>query len=843
MLEHLRYITRWPGATLAAAAAVLTTACPHPARGVLVALDASASIRINPAYAPPELTGSDFSIVAWVWRGEGGPGSQAVLQFPGVFELVIQGDDAVEFIVHRPDPIFPGLRAQAPCAVPVGEWTLLVGSFSRADGRADVFALSQTAGAAAGTRSSTRYQGKDLGPVEGELALGAHYAGLPGMPGALGVVGVRRQSLTQADVDRLWNDRRYLGAYDTDNSASGGSLDGIPGCAWMIGHAITTAPIDGGVGGTQPLRAAVVGQPAGFFNVHIFDAAGSVGQYLNVVRPVTSVSGFVYASHREPPYDGFFTSDLPGTGIPVSFVPGTAPRTRELASVPRGTRRVMVSANSRAVRGYDGSGLSPGNYAHGFIDLNLPRVSGVLFRPAVLNSGGSPWFGFDTKDHNPRQSEPGTIRKITDEDAGPTADLCRFFTGSRESASRGPGNGLLLLPGSYYSLRCKPEPGSLILATEPLTVEAYVLRFPGASGLTWQTDQGKTQSAPGSQGPPQTETLDTTRLTHVLAPTDAFSTDTTLTLDADYSAQISPGDACTVGSGPYAGAISAVTGVALDSGRTVLTLSHPFYQRPREGDTLLFGSWSFLTIRHEWGGLRPEDQRVWRGIQINADPDGRLGVLVLAYSAWRPGVDGFVFGTAGWSGHGYAEQIAAAIPGSIAAWAALAAADVWVQVPAQQGSLPASMADFTARVRQWLPDCEVVWAGEMEHGTGPQQDWHQYILDQASAHGAVGLSLLEHPLLGTLPEQFADGLRAEDAHLSARGNLVLARLWTEQLARAAVDPCLRADFNLDGYVNTLDFVLFLNDFNAGMPTADWDSNGVVNTLDLLSFLNDFNAAC
>lgn len=52
-----------------------------------------------------------------------------------------------------------------------------------------------------------------------------------------------------------------------------------------------------------------------------------------------------------------------------------------------------------------------------------------------------------------------------------------------------------------------------------------------------------------------------------------------------------------------------------------------------------------------------------------------------------------------------------------------------------------------------------------------------------------------------------------------------------------------ADFNGDGTVNTLDFLAYLNVYNAGDASADLNGDGVVNTLDFLAFLNLFNEGC
>jgi hypothetical protein len=52
-----------------------------------------------------------------------------------------------------------------------------------------------------------------------------------------------------------------------------------------------------------------------------------------------------------------------------------------------------------------------------------------------------------------------------------------------------------------------------------------------------------------------------------------------------------------------------------------------------------------------------------------------------------------------------------------------------------------------------------------------------------------------------------------------------------------------ADFNFDGQVNTLDFLAFLNAWNAGDPRADIDADGAVDTLDILAYLNLWAAGC
>ena len=54
----------------------------------------------------------------------------------------------------------------------------------------------------------------------------------------------------------------------------------------------------------------------------------------------------------------------------------------------------------------------------------------------------------------------------------------------------------------------------------------------------------------------------------------------------------------------------------------------------------------------------------------------------------------------------------------------------------------------------------------------------------------------------------------------------------------AMLPC-RPDFNVDGFLNTLDVLAFLNAWNAMDPRADYDNDGDINTLDVLAYLNDW----
>lgn len=88
---------------------------------------------------------------------------------------------------------------------------------------------------------------------------------------------------------------------------------------------------------------------------------------------------------------------------------------------------------------------------------------------------------------------------------------------------------------------------------------------------------------------------------------------------------------------------------------------------------------------------------------------------------------------------------------------------------------------------------------------------------------------------------FADGAAHALKFESSVTGPIRSNFYLDSVAIAG-DSCA-ADFNNDGTVNTLDFLAFLNAFNAADPAADFNGDGTVNTLDFLAFLNAFNAGC
>ncbi len=835
-----------PLATILRAICCLASAIAFagPASGIIESSSSAASLRFHPSSVPGAMISGDFTAFAWVWPASLDPGARAVVQVPGVFELRLDSGTSVSATVRRGGPSPQSLTTNVPIQLQAERWTLVSATYTRSTGTLTVFAYPAGLTVASATSSSAALAGLTSGPVTGDMAIGALPSGLAGVHGAYGMVAIRDHRITAADFATVAASRRYWSAFDTDTAPAGGLMNGGQGCRWMIGHAMTTYP---DVAGTpMPFNnAAAVGKPATAVNMHVFDRAAPVlAASFRAVLPIAGTEGFTYRSHADPPYAGWFVRDPAATMTTFDPVPAIAPLTRQLITGPRQLLRVMTSGNSRAVGGHDGTGDFPGNYASGFIELNRARAAGVLLRPAQLSSGGSRWFGFDSKGSQPYQSAPGTILAL--EASVPPLDFAHFWTGSGYIA--GPASGLMILPGGYFALKCKPEPGSLLIATAPLVVQTHLLRYPGSGTLTWRPVKAPYQDHPGLAGPPTTVPLDTTTYSRTFGPGDSVASLSHLVLTGNVSSQIAPGHGCFVLSGPGTRSFSVVTAVTAGSktGPTNVYLSHPLSSPPGIGSQLRFGPWGYTTLTYTWPALQPSDPDVFRGVELTAGAGGG-GVVVFGHSGWRPGVDGFAFGTSGWGGNGYTTQISQSFPGSNVAWMAETDADVWLQTPATQSAPPGVMSEYTALVRAGLPQAEIVWAGDLAFGdtVGLVEDdpFNVYIRDHAAVEGVVGLVSAPDPMLGTWYEQYADGLRSDVWHLCQRGNQRQAEVWTRMLKRGAIDPCLRADLNFDGQETIADFGAFQTLFVAGDPLADINGDGQLTIQDFGAFQTQFVGGC
>lgn len=811
------------------------TAC-HALAAVRAESDA-ARIALAPHVSPGDrLQGGDFSILLWLHPDTQTTDARGIFEIPGVLSICTSSSGTLIARVDGEDDQGQLVSLVADSGQPLlgGQWQLVALSFRR-NGFVDIFQADST-----GVSSGIASAGGTVVPMaQGALGpcLGADSQGRPALIGAYGLLVFRSHVVKANDLATIRSTRRLFAPYDLSGV---GSMNGVAGAQWMLNHAITTLPVDVDAGGAASERAAVMGQPVSRFNVHVFDKRDVVAdQYerFNRVRQSAGVNGFRYVSTREPPLDGFFMIDPGPFAITYPSVPGESALAVQLVHGPRRPIRMFVSSNSRAVFRDDGSGQSPGNYAHGFIDLKRSEVSGVLFRPVVRGTGG-PWFGLDCVD--PPRAE---LTDLIDTTSGAYASFSRFWTGSARATSEGPGGGLFLRRWGTYEMRCRPEEGSLMTADGPLTVEAHVMAFPGASPVLWRPRRGAWQSEVGvDDSPSQQLALDTTRHVHMFGSDDRVLNHSAITLKGNFEGLIVPGDAMFISTGPNAGQINVVNTITQGMTQATITFDMNLLRWPEPGVYLRFGPWRFETLRHEFPPVPEGDARTWRGLFVQSVDEGS-GFPLFAYSAYRPDVAGLQIGVAGWGGNGYLLQLRQTEPDALLGWMQKAAADLWIQVPAQQNALPSNMSDFTAAIRQATPGCEIIWAAEAAHPSGSQLGWPQYIVDNAAAEGVVGIVAYNQPQVGTELEQLADGHRTNLPHISRRGNLKLAELWCQLLESAAIDPC-PADFApVWGRYDFFDVQVYLSAFATGDPSSDLNGDGVIDFFDVQRFLMLFTAGC
>jgi len=811
-----------------------------PVRAAVWAEHGGAVIALDREASPYDQIPSKFSVLMWVFPETTTSDARSIFEIPGVFSIGTNETGAFEArmqVVAGGDPEPLEMVSTAPVALPGGQWSLVAMAFDRDTGVLDVLVRSSTGVIKASERGPEAPLG--LGVPTGGPQLGASSGGTAAMVGAYGLLVIRGGVLSSGEMDSVYALKRHFGPYDY-NSGSNGAMTGRSGALWMLNHAISTLPTDVDAGGTVAERAAVVGLPVGERNVHVFDRVTPAGEEFDrfiLVRRAEAVSGFRYVSYREAPLAGFFLID-PGLLAQVyPSVPGISPLAAQLATVPRRPIRVMVSSNSRGVFRNDGSGLSPGNYAHGLIDLKREHTAGVYFRPAT-RGGGNPWFGLDCME------EPKNDRTwLIDATNGKYQMFSRFWTCSSRTPSVGPGGGLFIEWGGEYEMRCRPEAGSLMTADAPLTMEAHVMAFPGASRIAWKPTRGKSQGGSSIDVEPLAyRELNTEVYGRTWGPNDRVLSNTAFQLTGLHAEFIRPGDAMFISAGPGGGHLSIIKTVQQGSASTVFETTHPMVNTPGLGAILHFGPWHFEKISYTFDPVPEGDDRTWRGLYMTP-PDLGEGFPVFALSAWRPGVNGYIIGAGGWGGNGYYTQLLYSEPTATPRWMAESATDLWIQVPAQQLSSPDSMSSYTQAIREGLPGCEIVWAAEGAHPSGTLVAWPEYIRDHAEANGVVGISALNRVAVGSDLEQLADGHRSNLAHISGRGNRLLAKAWCDLLREAAIDPC-PADFAEPwGVYDFFDVLSFLGALSAGDEAADLTRDGLLDFFDLQAYLNAFAGGC
>lgn len=863
-MSSIRHRFRWP--------LILIVFClaSRADAGVRV-VSPDGQILIHAETLPDALESGQWSLLMWVFAQEAVSEPSSMLDIGGRLVVTVDPDGVQVRFAHR------GTAASLRFAEPleVGTWHLLAVSMDARSRiarawlaidqgppvEADIRSLSATLRPQGGTlglgerpRKSTAIAMRQRTPVRptsisrrsppardailstdrNYLSLGASLDGLPAAMMVYDALAIRSHPLAPADIRAVWASRSYYAGHSLDARDHGGRMNGWSGCAFLAFHGVSSAPNGPGL---PEDKASYVGGPALATNVMIVDRPREMvraqSHAFRTAVPVRSARGMVYSSHLEPDLHGFFEADPAPFDAPTAPIGRLGEKARMLVSEPHGLVRVMVSANSRGVRGSLSPQPWPEGFAHGFVQALLPKVAGVMMRPPTLLDSRGGWLGLDTTDSIP---ETSLVRPLhTRSDAW--GDWTRFGSGTLPANSRGTGPAVSVSAAGEYRLRCGPVDASLLRADAPLVVRSTLLAFPGSSTLQWEAERGLMQDGPGlSTGPLETVSLDTTRVSATMIAGDVIVGKTLLVLGRVVDAR--EGDAIVVMTGSARGAVSVVNSVNVDGGVTAISLSHPFGVQPEPGARLHIGPWRFVSVEHRFAPVPPGDDRTWRGQVLRAADDDLLGIMVYGISAWRPDVDGFIFGSAGQSGQGYTPQLDSAFPGSLEAWARESQTDVWIQGLAQQSSQPSAMWAYTHVLRDGLGDqAEIIWASDGVHAHTTHDRWHLYLDQTAADAGVPAIFAVGDPRVGSYFAQAASGMRADDAHYSSFGSRMIAQVWLDQLRTLAGGACGVADFNRDGVVDLFDLLAFQIAWQDGDPRADLDGDGEFLIFDFLILLN------
>ena len=815
------------------------------ARGAVEATADTARVALPaPAFA---FAGDSNTVFLWIYR-EPATGTRSILEIPGAISLLTSSDgDAIATISYLVEGRPQTLQTFVTDAIPENEWSLVTISIDEPTGEA-MLAVESTS---LGMRSHVVQAGGPFsaGPVSGDATVGS-FGGYSSMRGVFGIVVVRNHSVTLADAQGLFALRHHFGPYERDTLTEGGRMNGISGVRWMINHGVFIEPWNGtGVFGlTAAQLAAKMDEPARTTDFHVYTRMTSIfPTSFRVVRPVTEVASMTYRSpfERDP---GFFVRRLPEFSADFSTdpVPAIAPMARRLAERAPPTSgppiRVVVSANSRGVRQQDGTGQA-GGFAHGFTLATFEDNAGIFLRPVRISNVG-PYFGLRTSsgaDFQPRRSPDALPIELT--------NLARLFTGGPTTNAEGPGTGITLIQtGSYYGLRCQPEPGSRLTADRPLTVRAYVLEYPNAPTVQIAADAGHNQSEPGAQTVVGTVDLNTA-IPSLDSVVSAVDSDTEFLVPGNLTAgptPLAPGMGCTLYSSGSRGSVSIVQSVRYESDtartRIVLEIAHDFAFEV--GSTMRFGPVGIRTVEHTHGPAIAGFE--WRGLELTRTSDANRSALVIfAYDAFNPDDGGFAFAPAGWSGRGYDAQLDSSFDSSHHKWIAAAEPDLWLEYIAHQQSNASSMERMRQTIAQASPTTQIAWVGCVEFEDGDtHESWHRYILENAKASGVPGLTVFDHPLTGSFFDGAIDGAFVAGNHLTARGNRAIANATLDVLKTAARWP---GDANNDARVDFADLNILLSNFGAsgandGSLAGDVTLDGFVDFTDLNAVLSNFGSS-
>lgn len=821
--------------------AALVVAPPRAHAAIETTADDARVILPAPVFA---FNGSSNTIFLWL-RRDPADGARAILDIPGAVNIITNAAGDISATVYgvtdAPQTVTLGLGN----AIPESEWSLMTLTVDRQVGDVTLAVESTSRGLLHQTASVG--EPFSIGPALGNLTLGT-FNSRPSMRGVFGILVVRDHAVSLADIQQLFALRQHFGPYNHNNSLAGGSMNGWYGALWMINHAMFSQPFNGSSTPWTPLQlAAEPDQPARRSDFVVLNRSSIFETTsLRVVRNVTAVDSMVYRSPFEID-PGFFVRAQPTTTNPLAPNPvaGVSATLRAFAELKPPTSgrplSVVASANSRGVRTQDTLG-NTGTYAQGFSFAMLPVVSGIVLRPAFAGDVG-PYFALRTS-----SSPDLRVRRSIDTLVLDVTNLSRFWTGSLRPAAPGPGTGVLVTnPGSFYALRAQPEPGSLLTADARLLVRVYMLAYPGSAPAQVLADVGPTQNAQGTQTPIATIDLDTS-IPSRSSTVNSSASPTEFLINGnlvDGPDPVTVGMATVVASGITRGDIAVITELeylpSIDATR--MLTSHAFEELPLPGTPLLFGEFRYEVVEHIHDPVQGEDE--WRGLEVRHVGElTHLPIALFAFDAMNPDDGGYAIGPAGAAGRGYGPQITDMVPGAFEKMAQTIKADIWIQLIAHQNSAPETMSEYTNLLRAAWPATEFLWLGCVEYEDTIHENWQRYILENAHAEAVVGMTVLDHPDIGSYPDFAADGGLINGGHVTARGNTKIALAALDYLRSAARWP---GDADNDATVDFADLNTLLSNFGASGPVdgslpGDVNLDGLVDFADLNAILSNFGTS-
>jgi hypothetical protein len=689
---------------------------------------------------------------------------------------------------------------QRPISTSFESWTLVIVSFDNITGlqsELSIRAINAAGRAYAPPAGVFNPMDSPLAPFNRVRIGRASLAGSNGVAGAFGPVVVRAHATSPADATRLWGTKQISApvAYE------GGTWNGDPGAVWGTFHAMCSHPSDrDGAVGTPGLPAefsdASTLTPS---NTCVFDRGMAGATWLDAHSARTTIVGNWAISLPDP----FFHLARPMfPGIPPSK--SVADRAPVLAALARGVdiglKRVLVTGNSRATRFLSDTradvGPWPQNWSSGLALARLDHVCGT-FNVYPTANPGSVEFGADLLDAPRASFRANTI--VTDR------ALRRFSYGSQRNGDTlpngdmlgGPGGGVLVRPDGYYQSLTRQVPGSRYLWSKDRVYSALMLAYPGSCGAQIFLRSSNTSLADAdaeTRASGDRASLDTTRINATIVASDQMQRTITL---AGVGLGIQVGDAISTFNSTTTWDVSIIASVAENATHTTVTLEHWFDPAimTNPGRTVRIGAWEYRWLRvvaqagHEWS------DDLYQGLRVEAESGVGTGPACLLTEEWYALTDGYLFGSGGWSAHGYDDQLQSAFT-TIRSSDGLSPFHAFIRAiephsvlmtPAQQSDVAQSLGPMTEAIRAALgQDAEIVWVADNAHGRSTalaldygwlDQDyasWYEWMADNAKEYRvpflAGGISSQ-----GSFAEQYARGWRSDScAHATSEGNRVWA---------------------------------------------------------------------